>query len=164
MAAATRPIPQGFHTITPSLIVAGAKEAIAFYEKAFGAKLLSCHMGPDGKRVMHSELQLGDSKLMVNDEYPEMGAFGPKGEGRTPTTLHLYVEDVDKVFNQAVAAGAKATMPVMDAFWGDRYGQLVDPFGHHWSIGTHKEDLTPDEMNKRAEQAFAQSDPNKPCP
>lgn len=162
MAPAARPIPEGFPTITPSLVVAGAKEAIAFYEKAFGAKMVSCHMGPDGKRVMHSVLQLGNSRFMVNDEYPEMGSFGPQGEGRPPTTLHIYVEDVDRVFNQAVAAGARVTMPVMDMFWGDRYGQLADPFGHHWSIATHKEDLSEEEMNQRAEAAFTQMNQKTP--
>jgi uncharacterized glyoxalase superfamily protein PhnB len=155
MAPAASPIPKGFHSLTPSLVVSNAKEALAYYEKAFDAKVLSCKLGPDGQRVIHSEVQVGNSRFMVCDEFPEMGAFGPR-DGRTPVALFLYVEDGDRVFNQAVAAGARALMPMMDAFWGDRYGQLKDPYGHDWSVATRKEDLTDEEIQRRADAFFAQ--------
>jgi len=106
--------------------------------------------------VMHADLKIGDSHLMLNDEFPEMKALSPQSLGGSAVTLHIYVKDVDSLFNQAVAAGATATMPLMDAFWGDRYGKLSDPFGHHWSLATHKEDLTPQEVEKRGVAAIAQ--------
>jgi len=152
---AAKPVPEGFHTITPYLIVRDAQKAVEFYKRAFGAEALSVHRMPDGK-VMHAELKIGDSRLMLNDEFPEMKAVSPQSLGGSPVTLHIYVKDVDSLFNQAVAAGATATMPLMDAFWGDRYGKLSDPFGHHWSLATHKEDLTPQEVEKRGAAALAQ--------
>jgi len=147
------PIPEGFHTLTPHVIVKGAGEAIEFYKKAFGAEEICRMPGPDGM-VMHAEVKIGGSVMMVADEFPSMGVRGP--QGGSPVTLHLYVEDVDAAFEKAVAAGAQVSMPVMDMFWGDRYGKLTDPFGHEWSIATHKEDLTPEEIAKRGEEAMKQ--------
>jgi uncharacterized glyoxalase superfamily protein PhnB len=150
---AVRPIPEGSHTVTPHLIVKGASDAIEFYKKAFGATEVLRMPGPGGA-LMHAEVKIGDSVVFLADEAPDWGAFGP-GES-SPVTIHLYVEDVDKVFAQAVAAGAKAAMPVMDMFWGDRYGKVVDPFGHHWSIATHTQDLTPEQMAEGMKAAFSE--------
>jgi PhnB protein len=154
MTTPIKAVPEGYHTLTPHLIVKGASEAIAFYKKAFGAEEIRRMPGPDGKSLMHAELKIGDSRLFLVDEFPQMGCLGPLGLGGTPVFIHVYVEDVDAVFNQAVAAGAEVRMPLENAFWGDRYGQLVDPFGHKWSLATHKEDLTPEEMGKRAQASF----------
>ena len=152
---AVKPIPEGYHTLTPHMTVHDANKAIDYYKKAFGAKEIARMPGPGGK-VMHAEIQIGDSRIMLNDEFPEMGGNrSAKTIGATPVTLTLYVEDVDKVFNQAIGAGGKATMPVADMFWGDRYGTLEDPFGHHWAVATHKEDLKPEEVMKRAQAAMA---------
>lgn len=153
--AKVKPIPEGFHTITPHLVVRGAAEAIEFYTRAFGAQELARSPGPDGKRLMHAEIKIGDSRLMLVDEYPEYGSKSPQGLGGSPVTIHLYVEDVDAVFDRAVKAGCKVQMALMDAFWGDRYGQLTDPYGHKWSLATHKEDLTREEMAKRAQAFFS---------
>lgn len=141
------PIPVGMHTITPHLVCAGAADAIAFYTKAFGAVELLRLPGPGGK-LMHAALRIGDSTLMLVDEMPEWGALGPKALKGSPVTIHLYVADVDAAVEKAVAAGAKVTMPVTDMFWGDRYGQLEDPFGHRWSVATHKRDVSSDEMRE----------------
>src|SRR5262245_5869785 len=140
-------IPEGFRTVTPHITVQGAKRAIDFYKKAFGAEELGPPAMADGL-VMHASIRIGDSVLMLNDEFPQMGAKGPQTIGGTPVTLHLYVPDVDTAFDRAIRAGAKTIMPVADQFWGDRYGILADPFGHHWSIATHKRDVTPDEIQK----------------
>jgi len=148
-------VPECYHTITPHLTVKGASQAIEFYKNAFGAEEIIRLPGPDGKSLMHAAIKIGDSVLFLVDECSHMGYLGPHGTGGTPVTIHLYVEDVDTVFNKAVAAGAQVGMPVEDAFWGDRYGRLTDPFGHSWSLGTHKEDLTPEEIAKRAQAAFA---------
>src|SRR5580692_12499958 len=123
--AKVRPIPEGCHSLMPHIAVRDAAGAIEFYKKAFGAKELGRHAGPGGK-IMHAALQIGDSRLLLNDEFPEFGACGPTSAASSPVTIHMFVEDVDKMFAQAVAAGAKATMPVMDQFWGDRYGKLED--------------------------------------
>jgi PhnB protein len=155
MTTRINPIPEGHHTITPHLVVKGASEAIEFYKRAFGAEELARMPGPDGKSIMHAALKIGDSRLFLVDEFPEMGCVGPQALGGSPVTIHIFVEDVDAIFNQAVSAGAEVRMPLMDAFWGDRYGQLIDPFGHKWSLATHKEDLTPEEISKRAEAAFS---------
>jgi uncharacterized glyoxalase superfamily protein PhnB len=136
--------------------VRGAAQAIEFYKKAFGAEELTRMPSPDGRTVMHAELQIGDSILFLADEFPEMGARSPKALGGSPVTIHLYVADVDAVFNRAIQAGATAQMPPTDMFWGDRYGKLTDPFGHVWSVATHTEDVPPEEMAKRAQAAFAQ--------
>ncbi len=155
MAAKTKPIPKGFHTITPHLVVRDAGKAIEFYQRAFGAEASGVHRTPDGK-IMHAELKIGDSYLMLNDEFPEMKVLSPATLGGSPVTIHLYVEDVDALFKQAVAAGATATMPVMDQFWGDRYGKVSDPFGHNWSIATHKEDVNQEELTRRGAAAMAE--------
>jgi PhnB protein len=150
-----QPIREGFHTITPSLIVKGAAEAIEFYKRAFGAEELgrTPMRGPDGQtRIAHAELRIGDSMLLLADEFPEYGVTGPKGG--SPVTIHLYVTDADAVFNRAVEAGATVRMPLMDAFWGDRYGKLTDPFGHDWSIATHLEDVPDEEIPKRMAAAM----------
>jgi uncharacterized glyoxalase superfamily protein PhnB len=150
-----KPIPDGMHSLTPHLVCAGAADAIEFYKKAFNAVEQSRLPGPDG-RLMHAAVKIGDSTLMLTDEMPEWGGFGPIALKGSPVTIHLYVEDVDAVFAQAVAAGAKVKMPIEDMFWGDRYGQVEDPFGHHWSIGTHTRDLTPEEI----QQGMAQMPPS----
>jgi uncharacterized glyoxalase superfamily protein PhnB len=156
-----RAIPEGFHTITPHLVVRGGAAAIEFYKKAFGATEICRFPGPDGQSLMHGELKIGDSILFLADEFPNMGCQSPLALGGSPVTISLYVEDTDAVFNQAVAAGAQVRMPPADMFWGDRYAQLTDPFGHVWALATHKEDVSPEEMARRAEAAFKQS---APCP
>ena len=148
-----KPIPDGYHTATPYLIIKDAASAIEFYKKAFGATELLRMAGPDGK-VMHAEIKIGDSPIMIADEFPEMGARSPQSLGGSPVSILLYVEDVDALFSQAIAAGAKVLMPVKDQFYGDRSGGVTDPFGHVWYIATHKEDLTPDEIRQRAAAAF----------
>jgi uncharacterized glyoxalase superfamily protein PhnB len=151
----TKPIPDGYHSITPHLNVRNADGAIDFYKNVFGAKETVRMPGPDGKSIMHAELRIGDSILMLCEEYPEFGCKSPQQFNGTPVAIHLYVPNVDEVFQAAVAAGAQTLMPVQDMFWGDRYGKLKDPFGHEWSIATHQRDLTPDEIKKGAAAAFA---------
>jgi PhnB protein len=151
----TKAIPNGFHTITPHLVVKGANRAIEFYKKAFGAREVGRLTGPDGKSIIHADLVIGDSHLFLVDENPGICCVGPQAEGSTSVTIHLYTENADALFNQAVSAGAQVRMPVADMFWGDRYGAVVDPFGHQWSFATHKEDVTPEEINKRMQNAFA---------
>ena len=154
-AQAVRPIPEGYHTLTPALIVHNAAEAIEFYKRAFGAQELGRMAAPDGQRVWHAELQIGDSRLMLGDEFPDMGdCRAPTSLGGTATSLHLYVEDADAVFQRAVDAGATVSMPLMDAFWGDRYGKVTDPFGHQWAIAARQEEVSEEEIARRA-QAFA---------
>jgi PhnB protein len=148
-----KPIPDGYHTVTPYLIVNGAAQALEFYKKAFGATEMMRFPGPGGK-IMHAEIKIGDSPIMLADEAPEMGARSPKTIGGTPVSLLLYVEDVDAWASKAVAAGAKVQRPVQDQFYGDRTGTFEDPFGHVWSIATHKEDVSLEEMQKRAASAF----------
>jgi len=140
-------IPQGMHSVTPHLVCAGAAQAIEFYKQAFGAIEKGRMPGPDG-RLMHAAVKIGDSTVMLVDEMPEWGALGPKSLKGSPVTIHLYVEDVDSFVARAVKAGAKVTMPLADQFWGDRYGKLEDPFGHHWSVATHQRDVKPEEMKK----------------
>ena len=148
-----QPIPAGYHTVTPYLVCRGAANAIDFYKRAFGAREKMRMPGPDG-RVAHAELQIGDSRLMLGEESPEMGAKSPEMLGGSAASVFLYVKNVDAVANKAISAGATVVMPVEDMFWGDRYGKLKDPFGHEWSIATHKEDLTPKQMAKRAQSAM----------
>lgn len=136
-----KPIPEGMHTITPHLVCAGAADAIEFYKKAFGAVEEARMPGPNGK-IMHALIRIGGSAVMLVDEMPEWGSFGPKSLKGSPVTIHIYTEDADALADRAVKAGAKVTMPVNDAFWGDRYGKLEDPFGHHWSVATHVRDVT----------------------
>lgn len=149
------PIPKGFHTITPSLVVQNAAKAIEFYKKALGAEELMRMPTPDGK-IGHAEIKIGDSIIFISDEFPNMGVTkSPQTLGGCTGTLNLYVEDVDSVFQRAVNAGGKTAMPVADMFWGDRYGLLTDPFGHTWGIATHKADLNPQEIDKRAKEFYA---------
>ena len=140
-----KPVPDGMHSVTPHLICAGAADAIEFYKKAFNAVEVVRLPGPQG-RLMHAMIRIGDSAVMLVDEMPEWGALGPNSLKGSPVTIHLYVENVDAFVKRAVDAGAKITMPVADMFWGDRYGKLEDPFGHHWSVATHIRDVSPDEM------------------
>jgi PhnB protein len=140
-------IPEGYHTLTPYMTVRDAVGAIEFYKNAFGATEKGVMKGPGGK-VMHAELRIGDSILMLADEFPEFGSLSPQSGSASGTGLHIYVDDVDSVFDQAVKAGATVEMPVADMFWGDRYGKVRDPYGHKWSIGTHKADLTMEEIEK----------------
>ena len=147
MSSTVKPIPEGYHTVTPYLIIKGAADAIDFYKRAFGAKELF-RMDHDGK-IGHAEIKIGDSPIMLADESPEMGHKSPQTLGGSPISILLYVEDVDALFKQAVAAGGKVDRPLEDKFYGDRGGSLTDPFGHIWHIATHKEDVTPEEMEKR---------------
>lgn len=148
-------IPDGYHSITPMLIVKDGLKAIEYYKKVFGAIDKGTMMMPDNKSVAHAELMIGDSKIMLSDEFPEMKSLSPTTIGGTPVSLYLYVEDVDKTFNLAVAEGGKSLFPVQDRFYGDRHGSIQDPFGHIWSIATHIKDLTEEEMKKAAEEAFS---------
>jgi len=156
---AAKPIPDGFHSVTPHLVVKGGEAAIAFYKKAFGAKERDggCIFKMPSGKIGHAELIIGDSPIMLADEAPDWGCFSPLTKGGGSVCIHLYVPDADKTFAQAVVAGATAMMPMGDAPWGDRYGKLKDPFGHEWSIATHKEDLTMDEIKKRMDAAFGAS-------
>jgi PhnB protein len=142
---AVSPIPAGFHTVTPHLICAGASDAIEFYKQAFGAKEVSRMPTPDGK-LMHAQITIGDSQVMLFDENLQWGSLGPKALKGTPVVIHLFVPDVDAVFARAVKAGGTVKLAVTDMFWGDRYGQIEDPWGHLWSIATHTRDLTPAEI------------------
>lgn len=153
MASKVKPIPDGYHTATPYLVVNGAARAIEFYKQAFGAQELFRMGGPDGK-IGHAEIRIGDSPIMLSDEM--MGNKSPDSLGGSPGGIFLYVEDVDGVFDQAVKAGAKEEMRPMDMFWGDRFGSLIDPFGHRWSLATHVEDVAPEEMEKRSREWQAQ--------
>ena len=145
------PIPPGMHSVTPHLVCAGAADAIAFYKKAFNAQELAQLAGPDGK-LMHGLIKIGDSMLMLVDEYPQWDSLGPNARNGTSVTLHLYVEDADAQFKQAIDAGCSVRMPLTDMFWGDRYGVLQDPFGHLWSIATHVRDVSPEEIRAAAEK------------
>ncbi|MCG8456450.1 MAG: VOC family protein [Holophagales bacterium] len=149
----TRPIPEGFHTVTPYLIVDGAEAAIDFYARAFGAELKDRHLTPDGK-VMYASLRIGDSHIMLNDAFPEYGSRDPKGIGGTAVTIHLFVEDADTVFAKAEAAGAEVLFPIQEMFWGDRFGKVKDPFGHEWSIATRVKDLSSEEIEAAGAAAF----------
>ena len=152
---AVKPIPEGYHTLTPYFTVRDAVRAIEFYKQAFGAQERGLMKGPDGK-VMHAELKIGDSIVMLADEFPEFRAVAPESGGSTSMSLHIYVDNVDQAFDRAVKAGAKVEMPVSDQFWGDRYGKLRDPFGHRWSIATHVKDMSADEMKRSMDDAMAQ--------
>ena len=155
MSPQATPVPPGYHTITPHLVVSDTRKAVDFYKKAFGAEVRGIADGPGGK-VMHAEIKIGDSIIMLNDEFPEWGVLAPTStKAESSVTLHVYVPDADKVFAQAQAAGYQVTMPLQDQFWGDRYGKLKDPFGHHWSVATHIKDLSPQEMKKAMDEAMA---------
>jgi PhnB protein len=148
-----KPVPDDYPRVTPSLAIDGAARAIDFYRQVFGATERMRMDDPSGK-VGHAELQIGDSVVMLSDEYPEMGVVGPKSVGGSPVTLMVYVEDVDATFGRAVGAGAKSIRPVENQFYGDRIGQFEDPFGHRWSVATHVEDISPQEMARRAAEAM----------
>jgi PhnB protein len=150
----TKPIPEGYHTLTTYLAVDDARKAIEFYKRAFGAKEGVLMPGPDGT-IGHAELQIGDSKLMLSDPFPQASTKPPKELGGTTASVFMYVEDVDAVVKRAVDAGATVTMEVADQFWGDRFGSITDPFGHSWAIATHVEDLTPEEIEERGKAAMA---------
>ena len=146
---AVKAVPDGYHSVTPYLCVGGASDAIAFYVKAFGATEIMRMPGPDGK-LGHAEIQIGDSRVMLADEFPPMNFRGPKTIGGSPVHIHIYVQDVDALYARALAAGAKTLRPIADQFYGDRSVSVEDPFGHVWHLATHKEDLTPEEIAKRA--------------
>ncbi len=152
MAPAVKHVPDGYHTATPHLIIKGAAEALEFYGKAFGAEEVMRMKQADG-RIGHAEIRIGDSPIMLADEFPEIGARSPKTYGGSPVSIYLYVEDVDSFVNQAVSAGAQLIEPVTDQFYGDRRGGVTDPFGYSWYVATHKEDLAPEELKKRAAAA-----------
>jgi PhnB protein len=144
-----KPVPEGYHRVTPYLIVDGAAKALDFYRSIFGARERMRMPAPGGK-VGHAEIAIGDSVIMLADEHPEIGARAPRAFGGSPVSIHLYVDDVDTTVKAAVGAGAKLLRPVEDQFYGDRSGTIEDPFGHHWHVATHKEDVAPDEMERRA--------------
>jgi len=153
MAGNVKPIPPGYRTVTPYLVVKDGGKAIDYYKEAFGANSVVRMDAPDG-RIMHAEFKIGDSMIMLTEEIGPNRS--PQSLGGTPVSIFLYVEDVDSVYNKAVAAGAKADMPPQDMFWGDRFGKLTDPFGHQWALATHIEDVAPEEMEKRTQAAIAQ--------
>jgi PhnB protein len=154
-ASGPKAIPDGYHSATPYLTLRGAAQAIDFYQRAFGATESMRMPSPDGSRIMHAELRVGDSVIMLSDEFEGGRSRSPQAVGATTGHVFLYVPDVDAAFARAVDAGATAAMPVQDMFWGDRYGRVVDPFGHEWSLATHKEDVSPEEMGRRAATAFS---------
>ena len=160
--ASTKPIPEGFHTVTPHLICADAAQAIEFYKKAFGAVEVSRMPGPNG-RIMHAQLRIGDSPLMLAEEAPEWCSHGPRTLKGTPVTIHLYVNDADATFANAVKAGATAKMPVSEQFWGDRYGVLEDPSGHLWSVATHVRDYTPEQMRENMQKMMREMQQKAPA-
>jgi PhnB protein len=151
MAKKVKTVPEGYNSVTPYMTIKNAAKAIEYYKKIFGAVEVMRISQPDG-RVGHAELKIGDSKIMICDEFPNMGARGPEAVGGTPVSIHLYIADVDDVVKRAVAAGAKATQPMQDKFYGDRAGGIIDPFGHSWYIATHTEDMSMEEMQLRAEE------------
>lgn len=163
MSAPVKAIPDGFRSVTPYLVVKGGNEAIEFYKQAFGAVERYRLPAPDGKGVGHAEITVGDSIVMLSDEFPEYGKLSPTSTKGTSVTLALYVEDVDAVFAKAIAAGAKVMQPVADKFYGDRSGCIVDPFGHEWTIMTHKEDVSPEEMDRRLKEFYAKMQTGKPA-
>ena len=158
MPQQTQPVPPGFHTLTPHLVVRNADQAIDFYKKAFGAELVGdIARMPNGK-VMHALLRIGDSHLMLNDEMPEMGALSPASGGNSSVTIHIYTPNVDAAFERATSAGAQVKMPLADQFWGDRYGLVADPSGHQWSLASHVKDLSPEQMKTAMVETMAQMD------
>lgn len=153
MSKAVKAIPDGYHAVTPYLLIRGAADAIEFYKKAFGAEEVLRLQGPDGK-IGHSEVKIGDSRVMLADEHPDMDFLGPQSRGGTTVSLLIYVPDADTLFAQAIAAGATEMKPLCDQFYGDRSGTIVDPWGHVWSIATHIEDLEPAEIQRRFTELF----------
>jgi PhnB protein len=156
-----KPIPDGFHTVTPSIIVSDGAKAIEFYKKALGAQETDRFTGPDGKSVMHAQLKIGNSMVMLGSEHPPQ-CLSPKSRGGTSVSLCLYVENADAAFDRAVKAGCTVKMPISDQFWGDRFGSVEDPFGHQWSFATHKQDLTKDQIAANAKEFFAKMQKGAP--
>lgn len=154
MAANVKAVPEGYRTITAAITVSDGNKALEFYKQAFGADVRGVHHAPDGK-VAHAELKIGDSIVMLSDEFPPMST-SPQTIGGTATGLIIYAENIDDLWNRAIKAGGTVTMPLADQFWGDRWGTLTDPFGHHWSLAQHIEDVAPEELKRRAKEAFAQ--------
>jgi PhnB protein len=155
MTPTAKAVPQGFHTLTPHLVVRNADQSIEFYKKAFGAEVIGdVARMPNGK-VMHALLRIGDSNLMLNDEMPEMGALAPASGSPSSVTIHFYTPDVDAAFQRATSAGAQVKMPLADQFWGDRYGVVTDPSGHQWSIAAHVKDLSPEEIHRSMRETMA---------
>ncbi len=161
LTVAVKPIPDGYHAITPYLTVRGADRAIDFYRKAFGAEELGRMNGPDGKTVVHAELKIGDSRLFLGDEVPGMECSSPETLGGSPTGIYLYVRDADETFRKAVAAGATVKRPLEEMFWGDRTGSVLDPFGHKWDIASRREDVPPEEVQRRGHEFFRKMEGGK---
>lgn len=157
MQEQVRAVPEGFHSITPHLVCAGAAEALDFYRRAFGAVEVGRMPGPGGK-IMHAEMRIGDSRIMLADDFPDYGSHGPLALKGTPVVIHMYVQDADAVWEKALAAGARPVMPLADMFWGDRYGQVEDPFGHRWAIATHQRDMSAEEIGQAMQQAMQQGE------
>lgn len=158
---AVKPVPEGYHSVNSYFVVDDAAKAIAFYEQAFGAREIS--RLPMGDKIGHAEIRIGDTQLMLSDEWPDMGALGPKSRGGPTCSFVIYVPDADAAFQRAIAAGATEEKPVSDQFWGDRMGTVVDPFGHRWSLGTHIEDVSPEEMARRMAALSAQHAQGQPA-
>jgi PhnB protein len=156
MTQPVKAIPDGHHAVTPYLVVHDAEAAIRFYQQAVGAAEVMRFPGPTGKGILHAVIKIGDSLIYLSDEFRDMGSRSPKTLGGTTAGIHLYVEDADAVFQRAVAAGARVRVPLMDIFWGDRFGRVIDPFGYEWAVATHKEDVSPEEIGRRAQVFFAQ--------
>lgn len=154
MPANVKPVPEGYATITPHLVCKDGQKALAFYEKAFGARVLSKSLMPGSDKLMHAEIEIGNARVMLADEFPDWGSLGANALGGSPVVLHLYCEDTDAVMARAEAAGAEITMPAADMFWGDRYGKLADPFGHQWSVGTKIANPTQEEMEQAMNAMF----------
>lgn len=150
----TKPIPDGYHSLTPHIVVTDAAQAIDFYKKAFGAQEVTRMSTPDGKAIMHAQMKVGNSTLMMGGEFPPH-CLSPKSRGGSSVTLHFYVENADAAFERAVKAGCNVRMPIADMFWGDRYGVVEDPFGHVWALATHKQDFTPEQIAENAKKFFA---------
>jgi uncharacterized glyoxalase superfamily protein PhnB len=155
MASSSKPVPEGFRTVTPCLTLKDSKKAIEFYTKAFGATVMGVHPTPDGKRTMHAQIQIGDSILMMGDEWPDQGCVSAETVRNSPVSLYIYVPNVDAAFKQAVDAGATVVMPLAEAFWGDRCGTVKDPFGYSWTIATHTRDLSPEQIAEGAKTFMA---------
>jgi uncharacterized glyoxalase superfamily protein PhnB len=161
---AAKPIPDGFNSVSAYLVVRDAQQALEFYGKAFGAEQGDVMKTPDGSGIMHAEVRIGNSTVMLTAENPQWNARSAETLGGSPVSLHVYVSDADKLFQRALDAGCQVTAPLMDAFWGDRYGKVKDPFGIEWGIATHKEDLSPEEVGKRAAEWFASMGQGGACP
>jgi PhnB protein len=154
MPGAVKRVPEGAHTVSPHLTVRDGEKMIEFYKKAFNAQEVRRSLAPDGKSLLHAELKIGDSKVFLNDEVAQINLVCPLARGGTSVVIHLFVEDVDSLYNQALNAGATVVMPLADQFWGDRYGVVEDPCGHRWSMASHMQDMTPEEMQKAAAAMF----------